>query len=380
MLSLKINELSKDYLSSALYNSIDQEEETISVPNTVYYSKEIKEDYTLIITTMMYWGFDNIPDILAEYVFNNILIDLPDVPNFKESEYYENLVIIKNHDVLLAASKGLFYAMKFLIDKGIKNYKITGNAAMNGHLDCLKYAHENGCPWSENTCYSAARYGHLDCLKYAHKNGCSWTKETCIAATENNHVDCLKYAFENGIHSSFNYFQDLSNILSDIAARKGSLECLIYIHEKTESIKWSICSLASMNGHLHILKYLKSFNLPWYNDPCSCAAMNGHLDCLKYLHENLCPWTNQTCTSAAMNGHLECLKYLHEQGCSWYIETCRLAAWNGHLECLKYAHENGCPWDISIYNCAIDQDNYDCADYYYKETYPWLHRFLHLFG
>ena len=30
------------------------------------------------------------------------------------------------------------------------------NAALNGHLDCLKYAHENNCPWSKLTCALAA--------------------------------------------------------------------------------------------------------------------------------------------------------------------------------------------------------------------------------
>ena len=25
----------------------------------------------------------------------------------------------------------------------------TCSAAENGHLECLKYAHENGCPWDE---------------------------------------------------------------------------------------------------------------------------------------------------------------------------------------------------------------------------------------
>ena len=49
-------------------------------------------------------------------------------------------------------------------------------AAKNGHLDCLKYAHENGCPWDEDTCTNAAENGHLDCLIYAHENGCPWDK------------------------------------------------------------------------------------------------------------------------------------------------------------------------------------------------------------
>ncbi len=49
-------------------------------------------------------------------------------------------------------------------------------AAENGHFDCLRYAHENGCPWDETTCRYAAENGHLDCLRYAYNNGCPWMK------------------------------------------------------------------------------------------------------------------------------------------------------------------------------------------------------------
>ena len=38
--------------------------------------------------------------------------------------------------------------------------------------ECLKYVHENGCHWDEDTCKYAAENGHLECLKYAHENGC----------------------------------------------------------------------------------------------------------------------------------------------------------------------------------------------------------------
>src|SRR5438105_4179141 len=53
-------------------------------------------------------------------------------------------------------------------------------AALYGQLDCLKYLHENGCPWDSFTCYHAAGNGHLDCLKYAHENGCPWDEGTCM--------------------------------------------------------------------------------------------------------------------------------------------------------------------------------------------------------
>ena len=37
------------------------------------------------------------------------------------------------------------------------NQRKTKKAAEGGHLEVLKYAHENGCPWGEWTCSKAAR-------------------------------------------------------------------------------------------------------------------------------------------------------------------------------------------------------------------------------
>ena len=58
------------------------------------------------------------------------------------------------------------------------------NAAENGHLECLKYAHENGCPWDEETCEEAAKYGHLECLKYACARKCPGSDRYAEALNE----------------------------------------------------------------------------------------------------------------------------------------------------------------------------------------------------
>ena len=58
------------------------------------------------------------------------------------------------------------------------------NAAENGHLECLKYAHEHGCPWDEWTCESAAEKGHLECLKYACAHGCPGSDRYAEALNE----------------------------------------------------------------------------------------------------------------------------------------------------------------------------------------------------
>ena len=56
----------------------------------------------------------------------------------------------------------------------IRANKSCTAAARGGHLECLKYLHENGCPWDEETCGRAAAFGHLECLKYLYENGCPW--------------------------------------------------------------------------------------------------------------------------------------------------------------------------------------------------------------
>ena len=52
------------------------------------------------------------------------------------------------------------------------------------------YAHENCCCWDEMTCYWASYYGHLNCLKYAHENGCTIDVKDCLIFAT---VECKEY-------------------------------------------------------------------------------------------------------------------------------------------------------------------------------------------
>jgi len=202
--------------------------------------------------------------------------------------------------------------------------KSVNDAAENGHLECLKYLHENRCQWDERACTYAAANGHLECLKYLHENRCQWDERACTYAAENGHLDCLKYLHEN--------------------------EC-----------PWDerACTYAAENGHLDCLKYLHENRCPWDKWACSYAAEKGHLDCLKYLHKNKCPWDKWACSYAARNGHLECLEYLHKNRCPWDKWACDHAAANGHIKCLKYLHENGCPCIHSRLKLKIYSTDFD---------------------
>ena len=75
------------------------------------------------------------------------------------------------------------------------NALLCSLAACYGQLEILKWAHENGYNWDEQTMNVSAQ-GHLDCLKYAHENGCPWGEYTCLLAIV--HIDALRYARDKG--------------------------------------------------------------------------------------------------------------------------------------------------------------------------------------
>ena len=83
-------------------------------------------------------------------------------------------VRLGREDVLSAADEGTFGMLKYARRERVR-WRRVERASMppsNGHLECLKYAHEHGCPWDEWTCRGAAENGHLECLKYACAHGC----------------------------------------------------------------------------------------------------------------------------------------------------------------------------------------------------------------
>ena len=136
-----------------------------------------------------------------------------------------------------------------------KKERFCARLALDGNVEFLTFLHENvGCPWDEETCRKAAANGHLECLKYARENGCPWNKKTCEAAALN-----------------------------------GCLECLQYLHENGCPWDKQTCISAAKNGHLDCLKYAHENGCPWNERTCSEAARNDHFECLKYAHENGCP-------------------------------------------------------------------------------------------
>ena len=71
-------------------------------------------------------------------------------------------------------------------------------AAMNGHLETLKWIRENGGEWTSFATDGVASYGHLETLKWIRENGGEWTENAADRAAMNGHLKTLKWIRENG--------------------------------------------------------------------------------------------------------------------------------------------------------------------------------------
>ena len=146
--------------------------------------------------------------------------------------------------------------------------KDCDQAAIKGHLICLKYLHENGCPWTKLTSQYAVMYGHLECLKYAHTKGCPWTKRISLYAVMHCQLDCLKYLHKNGL--------PWHELTCRFAAQLDNFDCLEYAyingcpdrekyHEKIKDrlLKRNTASLKTISLlRIYISRFLKKYYTP----------------------------------------------------------------------------------------------------------------------
>ena len=87
------------------------------------------------------------------YIINIIGSYLQDgengILNLLSNKYYNKNFKLNINGFILNNKMKQWFCKNFKFDISIVNCYL---AAKNGYLNCLKYAHENGCTWSEYTC------------------------------------------------------------------------------------------------------------------------------------------------------------------------------------------------------------------------------------
>ena len=152
-------------------------------------------------------------------------------------------------------------------------------------LELLKWIREEKkCEWSAGTIYRAAEQGNLEMVKYCVANECPIDAIACEYAAKNGHLEILKYLHEEAKAPWDEY-------TATWAAGKGQLHILEYLVErKYDEYDMLACERAAKSGHLDCLKYLhETAKAPWDEDAVREAHKNNEPDCLHYLLDNNCP-------------------------------------------------------------------------------------------
>ena len=148
----------------------------------------------------------------------------------------------------------------------------------------------NKTSFYEKTITVAAFRGNLEMLKYCFSNGCPYNeKEACKQAAIDGHLDCLRFLFDKVKPS-----RDTEEQAALQAAAYGHLDILKYFVEERkipEEVKGLCVYNAAGYGHLDCLKYLvEEAKVPLnYWEDIAYARYFKHPDCENYLLEKGSP-------------------------------------------------------------------------------------------
>jgi len=158
--------------------------------------------------------------------------------------------------------------------------------AKTNKLELLKWAREEKkCDWDGRTIQAAARQGNLEMVKYCVANECPMNERACAFAADGGHLEVLKYLHEEAK-------APWDSETASFAAENGHLHIFEYLVERKfdQYNEWA-CANAAENGHFDCLKYLhETAKAPWDSRAVSWAHRTpNNPECLQYLLDNDCP-------------------------------------------------------------------------------------------
>jgi hypothetical protein len=269
---------------------------------------------------------DKCMEYLVENGFESCLDYVKNVLRFR---WTQNLCSV-------AARFGRVSTLEHLTNRGLvldTNTLLSECTTGTCYLPMIKYLRLRGAPWDrlegandptyETVMENMARHGHLECIKYALQDGCTQRR---ISYTPT--IECLEFFIQNGF---------------DWQGGQGTRE----IQGVPRFVKRSICEEAARLGNLPLLKYAHQHGAR-LNNSASNASREGHLDCLIYALDNdVAVPMSQRGIQPARAKTLECLKYalqkigfaeFHPKEFLWMSQLDV-----GNVEILRFMLENGFP-------------------------------------
>ena len=184
---------------------------------------------------------------------------------------------------------------------------------------------------------------NLDIMKWAKENGYNKKPPICDFI-EANDMEIVQWAekfvnLQRGVYTTMN-----------AAAYTGNILIFEYLREKNYSCNQTeISEAAAQGGNIEFLEYLKLYDYSFSSRICSIASKNGNLKLLKWAFENTQVDLSDVSimTDGIDSGSIELLEYLVSKGAQFHPYFCHFAAKEEKLHILKWAREQNLPWDLS---------------------------------
>eukprot|EP00878_Enallax_costatus_P029377 GHUV01031849.1.p1 GENE.GHUV01031849.1~~GHUV01031849.1.p1 ORF type:complete len:187 (+),score=59.90 GHUV01031849.1:458-1018(+) len=158
----------------------------------------------------------------------------------------------------------------------------------SGYLDTLQWLRQQAprCPWAGPDVWAAAASnGHFHILEYLKQQRCDgWDAPTCTAAAGAGRLDVLDWLTKQQPPCPY----DIGVFSAGVKA--GHVHVLEWYVSHGGSSLWNLaahCTAAARFGHLDVLKWLCSLDLPprFTMGTCAAAAAGGHLHILQWLRQ-----------------------------------------------------------------------------------------------
>ena len=319
-------------------------------------------------------------------------------------EYSEEEVYEFDDIMILAAKCGNIDIVRWLSSKNIidRSSSCTEAAAKSGNLEVLKHVRQLGSKFSKKVCILAAKNGHLDMIKWARSQECPWNPSKMFPAAlscRTSQLDlyewlwqqeCPFYAEDNfSIASKYGNYQfflfaesknpevrliyssiDYLTNMGECASRMGCLETiewtlnLVYLSGPNPHFrKEKMIVSAAFYENCKILDYLleKFAHEFWMWSPGSngesevdklveSAAQRGRVDVLDWIVQRRTDWKEATVFNTALKcREIKVFIWLKSQR----TEICKTNFWFGSstshrieiadYEIFHWFKRNGCP-------------------------------------
>jgi hypothetical protein len=149
-------------------------------------------------------------------------------------------------------------------------------ASLEGHLHVLEWGYKNGYNQLDSgVLENGASLNRLDIMQWALDHGESLPPHLCSIAASHGHLEALKWAHNNKL---------TLRGTGVIAAARGHLKILQWVVDQGEKIDEDICHAAAENGKLSVLQWARANGASWDNRRiCNAAVGSNNTELMAWL-------------------------------------------------------------------------------------------------